>query len=254
MGKLNYLNNKGVSNRTFWTLEVVKGNIPGHSRFLKTGDSVSLGADFQAIMERGGRYPFPVSAQTLTVVSTSANDTYGGTGANIAMVAGLDEDHEDLVELITLTGTTPKISTGIFLRTNTLIIVLSGNNKGAEGTIDFKHGTDILAQVLPLDNRSNQLVFTVPANTTAFMYSFDYSSGRNDELESRVMVFAYGTNTGQTLSKPQIYQNSPSYSLIWPADLPAKSDVEIIARATGSASPARVAGLVQSVFVDEDYI
>lgn len=138
----------------------------GISHNLKFGASLDLVNDGAAhpIWQGNGSYPWPTSALALSVVSTDADDAAGDTGARTVEICGLGADYLDLHETITLNGTTPVNSTGLFLRVNRMRVITSGTSGRAEGTITLKSGANAIAIILPKYNQTLQAIFTVPAN------------------------------------------------------------------------------------------
>jgi hypothetical protein len=114
---------------------------------------VDISTTPETIWTGGGAYSFAGTAAALSVVSTSASDTQTIT------IVGLDEDYEPLEETITLTGTTPAVTTGEFLRVNSAVL-----SSAAVGAITAA-GIHI-----PIGSLNQEAaVYTVPAGHTAFI-------------------------------------------------------------------------------------
>ena len=66
--------------------------------------------------------------QTLSVVSASANDASGGTGARTVEIQGLDSNWNLLTETVTMNGLTPVVTTQEhFLRVFRARVVTAGS-------------------------------------------------------------------------------------------------------------------------------
>lgn len=86
-------------------VEVLKGNIPGHSMVHKFGAGQVPNGTFEAITHSGA-YQVPTTATALEFVSTSAQDGVGGTGAREVTLVGLDADWLEVTQTLTTNGTT----------------------------------------------------------------------------------------------------------------------------------------------------
>ncbi len=85
-------------------IEVVKGNVPGHSMVYKFGSAV-VGTTLVPITA-SLNYRTPTTAQALEFVSSDANDTALGTGAREITFMGLDEDWNEIVQTVATNGLT----------------------------------------------------------------------------------------------------------------------------------------------------
>lgn len=124
----------------------------------------------------GGSGPytgFPATAvETLTVVSTSANDTLAGTGAQKIRVIGLDTNYNVLQEDINLNGTVGGVSTGQFRRVHTAFIIQAGSNNVNAGDITVRHTTtsaNVFLAMLAGRNQTNCSAYTIPDGYTGYM-------------------------------------------------------------------------------------
>lgn len=106
------------------------------------------------------------TAETLNIVSTSANDTSVGTGARTVLVFGLDAEGLELSEVVTLNGTTNVLTTAPFFRINELIVLTAGTGGLNAGVITAtSSGSSILvAHMVAGVNRAQQAHYTVPSN------------------------------------------------------------------------------------------
>jgi hypothetical protein len=86
-------------------IEVVKGNIPGHSLIHVFGKAI-VGTTFVPVAS-SLKYPMPTAAVTLEVVSDDPNDTALGTGARSITIQGLDDNWEEITQTVPTNGITP---------------------------------------------------------------------------------------------------------------------------------------------------
>lgn len=100
-GPLTNLNQLRVSD--VW-LDTALGNNRSYSTVHKFGFS-NVGTSMQPITH-SGEYRTPTSATALEFVSSSSNDTSGGSGAREITVVGLNSDWEEVTQTVTTNGTT----------------------------------------------------------------------------------------------------------------------------------------------------
>lgn len=128
------------------------------------------------IWEVGGAYTgFPSTVgETITVVSTSANDAAAGTGARTIRIMGLDANYEEQSETFTLNGTNPVTGALIFTRVHTASVQTSGSSNTAfnAGTITAYHTTttaNVFVSMRVGANQTNSSGYTIPAGFTGYL-------------------------------------------------------------------------------------
>jgi hypothetical protein len=135
----------------------------------------------ETIWAQGGQWQPTAGAETVSIVSSSANDTNGGTGANLLAIFGLDADYIAISELtIALNGTTPVTSTLSYRYMNRMAVALSGTGLRNEGTITVTQSTSgvVLATIPPDEGITQQAVYTVPAGFTAYLQGVYVNGGK----------------------------------------------------------------------------
>jgi hypothetical protein len=160
------------------SLEKAKGECLS---FRQYGLSKVLTVDVAAdVWQHSSNLSFLSSAERLSIVSTSANDAVGGTGASYILVDGVDNDYGILSEAVILTGTTPVLTTNSFLRVNRIRVVASGSTKANVGVITAtaQSAATVQGYVAAAYGISQQSFFTVPAGYTAFSLNLSLSAFR----------------------------------------------------------------------------
>lgn len=154
-----------LPNNTPFDLLVGTGEVPGISYVFKFGENpdIDTSTDPEDVHSLGGDKLFPTAASTIDIVSTSANDTNGGTGVNTLIIRGLDANYDILEEEITLNGLTTVTSTNSFLRVDRMYATLSGSLQEADGTITATHSEGDIASIVAGESQSLIAAFTVPA-------------------------------------------------------------------------------------------
>lgn len=152
------------------------GSVPGYTRVASLGHnpSIATAGTPADVWEGGGTYPFPVSAQSLEVVSSSANDTAAGTGARTVTIICLDASYVQMAaQVVTLNGTTPVAVPNACLRVNLFTTTTSGSGQSNAGdlTLRVAGGGTTLGLIRAGYGFSRQCVYTVPAGNTLFISS-----------------------------------------------------------------------------------
>lgn len=218
--------------------QVAMGNVAGHKYVNVYGrnfdiDTASVPED---LWNGGGAYTgFPTtgSAETLSVVSSSASDAAAGTGARTVKITGLDSSYAEITETITLNGTTPVTTTATFWRVLTAEVLTAGSGNFNAGTITANHSTTTanIFFVMPIDrNRSNIAVYTVPVGYTAVLRDFGVwirSANTAVYADGEIWVRKYGA--APQLRHPWTANNTTPMGLSFVGGivLPEKTDIAI---------------------------
>ena len=173
-------------------LSVAKGDFTGYSNVSKFGINSTVGSGgFESIWEGSSAYPWPTDLQTLSVVSASANDASGGTGARTVEIQGLDSSWNLLTETITMNGLTPVVTTGSFLRVFRARVVTAGSLKSNAAQITMSSGGTTLAYITYDTIGMGQTlmaVYTIPNGKTGYIINLNVSSSKDSEHRFRFMT------------------------------------------------------------------
>lgn len=144
--------------------------IPGARRVIASGvnpdiDTATVPED---IWYAGGLYPLPLTAASLEVLSSSANDAAAGTGMRTAVVSGLDINYAEISETVTLNGTNVIALSGSYLRINSFVIATAGSGRVNAGIVTIREAGagQTRAQMRAGYGIARQAVYTVPAGYT----------------------------------------------------------------------------------------
>lgn len=135
------------------------------------------------IWPNGGLYPWVTggAAVSMEIISTSANDTAAGTGAQSITVNGLDFAGNEISETKATNGTTAVALTNQYYRINSLGIGAVGSGLRNLGTISVRDaGGGTVRQTIPISSVadlspgvSKGSQYTVPAGHTLLIYDID---------------------------------------------------------------------------------
>jgi hypothetical protein len=234
--------------------EIGRDNVAGFDSQFKFGQNPSVGTSEEVIWDGGGNYTFLDTAETMTIVSTSDDDTLNGSGAWNLIVYGLDSDWKEVSEYIILDGTTPVITTNSFLRVFRAHIVNSGNpdpiGDGNLGniTITSTGSTTLQAQIGIGNGQTLMCVYTIPAGKTGYVTGLSFAVGQGREC-TFFGKFRNGVNGAFSVKYSlTLYQSSFFGTLEVPLKIPEKVDMVITATAT--ATPVKADASFGIILID----
>jgi len=184
-------------------LHVSRGQVVGHQYVFQFGQAATVTTN-QTVWATTGVYAYPASATVMKISSANANDTSAGTGAQTVRITGLDANYNVITEVVALNGQTSVNTTNSYLRINDFYVVSCGSGNTAAGIIYAGTGvvtTGVPATVYSLMpvayNAQTQAIFTVPANYTAYITSYTFTSNNttaNTICSGFLYVYQYGNN------------------------------------------------------------
>lgn len=209
-------------------------------------ENLSTSSD-EDIWDAGGILSLLSSAETMSIASTSANDTLGGSGAQIILIDGLDNDYNLIQEVINLSGTTPVVTVNSYIRVHRLRVVFSGTGKTNAGVITATASTAATtqAQILAGKSITRMSHFTIPNGYTGFtthvvMSCFRSSGSGAREAEVTQNAYTPDTNTiyktltygitnngGMLVTSPEVPSVSPAKTTVWYSGLASGANTEI---------------------------
>ena len=218
--------------------DVARGLRPDCETVHLFGINNAVGTSFETIFDDGGVYPFPDTAQTLSVVSDDAGDTMS------VLITGLDGDYNQITETVTLTGQTGVSTSQSFLRVNDARIT-SGENAG---DITISSGSDVVAIIKAGDGVHQAMVYSVPAGHSLFIKKFLLDGAMSADKTFRFRAALHDPAPDDLILRfwESITSTSLEFNLDIPFVIPEKKDFCIEARAenTSGAVAAYVSGLL----------
>jgi len=241
-------------------LQVARGQISGHNVQFKFGNNPSVGNTEETIWTQGGIYSYPPSASTMTLSSSSADDSASGTGARTVSVSGLDANYNEISETVTLNGQTPVSTTQSFLRVFRMVVLTAGSSGGNAGIIYTGTGTvtagvptNIYAIIDGVkDNQTLMMVWTVPAGYTAYLYQAHMSTGNSSStptvLNARIVARPYG-GVFNTKATGAINDGTLAQSYSFPLPFEEKTDIEIRAISSSGSVTFNVSASCEFIYI-----
>lgn len=223
----------------------------------KFGYVSGLVAAHQTVWSHGGLYVYPSSAIPMNISSSDNNDVFGGSGAQQVEVFGLDADYNEVMITLNLNGQTPVLIPIELIRVRRAKIIGNKSNVGtvyvgdgvyASGVPGTAYAQIDLSGVLAGDeeNQTLQAIDTVPAGMKGLIFIFSASSAKNEEITVSLKAREFG-GVFQTKDKLDVYQAPMLQPYPIPLVFPPKTDIEI--RAIGTASASQVSGKFGMVLI-----
>ena len=200
----------------------------GNSHIHKFGSNLALAGASESIWSAGGLYPWAsfATAQTIYAISTEAADT--GT----LEIQGLDENYALQTTTVTLTGLTA-VDTGATTFIRIFRMKYSGTNVGTI-TARVTSGTGtVVAQIDAGVSQTLMAVYTVPAQTTAFMLNYTVGTGKGDDAHLKLFARESGSSF-QIKNEMKSYQSTITRDFPIPLRFEEKTDIDF--RATTSSA------------------
>jgi hypothetical protein len=228
-------------------LQVSRGQITGHRSVTIFGYNPDVDQTRVTVWPYTGIIPLPTVALQMKVSSSDANDTANGTGARTVFVAGLDANHNEISEIVTLDGQTAVLTTQSFLHINNAYVATAGSSLSAEGDIYFGDGTvtdGVPATVYDLIKFDyNQRItgsYTIPAGYTGYVSQGLFSAGQpggSAQVSGRLMII--GTDgIRRTIAITTVNNGAADYVFEYPQQIPEKTTLEATAQGSSNNNEA----------------
>lgn len=160
-----------------WGLQVARGLVSGATSINIFAAAANVSTTTQTMWEGlPTAYAFPATAIRMNVASTSAVDT----GTAKIFISGLDANWALLTETVTMNGTTNVLTTGTFLRINSITMLTPASGQTSNvGVITVKNpGSGVVyAQMAATYGRSAMSLYSVPAGYTLYVTNINAYSG-----------------------------------------------------------------------------
>lgn len=203
--------------------EVALGRRQGWETWNKFGYNLDIDTGTAEILASwGGTFSRMLTADTLSVVSTSTDDDGDpvGTGVRSIIIYGIDENRDAITEIVTMNGTTPVVTSNQWLGVNRMAIYTVGSSESNVGTITATATTATSIQgQMPvavngyLGGVTQQLIFHVPRNHVFLgeylRFNVNKISGASPVVTIRGIVYS-----AQNGAKQQVYAETIDTSVV----------------------------------------
>lgn len=196
--------------------EIALGRRQGYGLWNKFGYNadVDTTTDPEVVAAFGGAFTVLTTASTLTIVSSSDedSDTGGmvaqGNGARTIRVIGVDANRNEQTEDITMDGTTSVATTTTWLGINRALVLTSGSSDGNVGTITITAttGGSTQATIPAGESVTQQLIFFNYANHQALAEWMKLSAKRFGSGTEPVVTFKGWVYSPLTDTKYEVFR------------------------------------------------
>jgi hypothetical protein len=164
-----------------FNVRVSAGREHGVYSLTKFGRNAAVGLAREDIWNAGGVLQFLSSAETMSVVSTSAADdgSPAGTGANTIIILGINDNFDPISEIVVMNGLTPVVTSNSFLRINNIRVLTAGTGGTNAGIITATASTAVTTQgqILANEGQSAKSQMTIPNGYYGILISLSVSCG-----------------------------------------------------------------------------
>jgi len=217
-------------------LAIARGFTKGHRALYKFGYNPDVNGEEETVWAQGGDFPYPTSAVTMFVSSTSANDANGGTGANSILIQGLDENYDEIEETVFLNGQTQVATQLAYLRVYRAFVTLAGTGGTAGGTIYVGSSgatggvpnTTVYSN-LSFGNQTQIAAYTVPAGYTLYLDDINFTAALSQANKTATCSFVsrtFGSNVFRTRLINVLQSNQLIAKFEYPQPFTEKTDLE----------------------------
>ena len=222
-----------VSENSTFGLNVARGLVPGMSGLFKTGvNSAFANGSEESFWSHSVIYPWSGwgAGGTLSCYSASASDT------GSLIITGLNSTTwATQTETITLNGTTPVVTTGSFIRINS--VRYNSSSTSNAGEIHLERNGSTVGHIAPDSGVAQNAQYTVPAGYTAYVLQGTANIGKGQDGTGYFKYRLYGGSFNRAMTF-LLYQSTFDYTFAVPLQLPEKTDLDVtmIAANTGTAA------------------
>lgn len=121
---------------TNYNYEVALSHREGALALSKSGYNDDIDTGTETVWSSGGTFTPLASPSTLSIVSTSINDTVAGSGARRILIEGVDVNRNFQAETLILTGIIPAVTATSWLGINNMCVVDAGSGQTNAGDIN----------------------------------------------------------------------------------------------------------------------
>ena len=152
-------------------VSIARGYMPGAQVFGAYGERTSSGAEANRMIWPNGHFNLPpVAGLQMSIASTSANDSAAGSNIRSVVLHYLDADLRPQTETVTLSGTTPVLTTATNIRfIQDCHVKTYGTTATAAGLITVSSGGATYSAIVAGTNRAASSARMVPAGKVLFV-------------------------------------------------------------------------------------
>lgn len=225
--------------------EIVQGVNFLHRAFI-TG---TFGSTVQTAWAASTIWVPPTTATTMTIVSTSADDSAAGIGARTVSIAGLDSNYAEISEVITMNGVTAVTTTKSYLRIQRMTVATAGSTGTNVGNITISNAS-LQGTIEPTVGQSSFSMYTVPAGKVAYLHSLHLSSSKS--TDGRMTLRTRLNGVSRVRHNVLLTGDTYDIEFTYPTVMPEKTDIEL--RCSALTGNGVVAGAYDLLIIDKPIV
>lgn len=241
-------------------LEVMLGNLPGHSMIQKFGrnDSI-LNNVWDLVSPTGPSGAFPASGTPVRIkAGGNVADTANGAGAREITIIGIDTDLVEVSETIITAGANASAYTiASFWRVYRVYVSSVGTYAGNNASDIIIENGEIAAVILAGEGQTQHAGFSIPSGKTGYLIHVEIMVDANKSADIRIFTRENFTNTTAPMSPKRLklyFDGILGHMEIQPHSpmliLPAVSDIWFEARGSGAGTEVSVD--FEILLIDDD--
>lgn len=237
-------------------LQVARGQIAWHRAITVFGYNPDVDTTEVVVWPDGTSVGIQHPAATLKVSSSSTDDAAAGTGARTVVIYGLDGDHNEISETVTLNGQTEVATTKSYTHVNSMSVLTVGSGGANAGVVYVGSGTvtsGVPATIFNLINTgynsSTTAAYTIPAGYTGYIVNGGIGCGQpsgSSGVTGKLVVID-PNQIMRTIAVNAMNNGFSSYDFKLPIAVPEMYTIE--ARAFGASVNNLVSAYFQIILV-----
>lgn len=213
-----------------YEMNVARGLVDGQYAVFKAGYNPSIANNTEeSLWGHSNLYPWSSwgAGGTLSCVSANAGDT-----GQLRITGLRTSDWAEITESLTMTGTTPVVTSNSFIRINNVHYFSASVNAGA---ISISRGATVVGYIEAENGQGQMCQYTVPAGYTAYLLQGNSNMGKGNDGTGKFKYRLFGSNF-QTAMTFLLYQSTFGYQFSVPLALPEKTDLDVTMYASVSGT------------------
>jgi hypothetical protein len=214
--------------------EIGKRNIKNHFHVNKFGENSSVGTSFVTIWDGATIYSYLSTATKLKISSSSADDSYTGTGAQLLFIAGLNENWDYTTEIIQLNGQTVVETENTYIRIFRGVVLKAGSGVTAAGYIYA--GTGTVTEGVPTNkyikinignNQTQMAMLSIPRGYEGYIIHSTGSVGLEKEYHAAFFMQRFESNVWNKIADTILVASADARQIMIPTKFDEKTDLEM---------------------------
>lgn len=242
-----------IDNSNSYEAELARGHIEGATIYRSLFAKTSIGATFEDIWEADDVI-YLLAEQTISFVSDSVEDAVGLTGSYEIEILGVDENYKFITEVLTLTGTTPAVTTKKFFRIDSVHTKNAGSNMSNVGNITGSTAVPATTQAYLKagDTDMAHSTWTAPATGDVLITEIVVSTPDDGDITFRLEILGKRDTTRLEILKLQFPVEAGFFRILEsPILIPKEFDFRLQVQRVGGGNNKEIDGEITIVAFED---